>query len=134
MTAIITSNVHMLLESGRHRDPVLTRLEYRSDRPYEVTASFRHAGRAAVSWTFARELLLDGLSAFTGDGDVSVWVLNHDSGHRVYLSLFSRSGLCLLSARAADIAAWCRETTELVPVGSEHEHYDIDAELRAILR
>ncbi|MBD0746152.1 SsgA family sporulation/cell division regulator [Streptomyces sp. CBMA152] len=123
-----------LESSGREQEPVVTFLHYQRSRPFEITMTFQPLDGAKATWTFARELLLDGRTAFTGDGDVQIWMLRHSTGHRVYISLFSNSGHALLSACLRDINRCCRLITALVPVGREHEHFDIDAELGPLLR
>ena len=47
-------------------------LGYTSADPYAVTTTFQTAGGNVV-WTFARDLLVRGLTAPAGDGDVHVW-------------------------------------------------------------
>ncbi|GAA3362487.1 hypothetical protein GCM10017744_053400 [Streptomyces antimycoticus] len=47
-------------------------LSYDSSDPYAVEITFHLPGDAPVSWAFARELLLDGLSRPTGEGDVRI--------------------------------------------------------------
>ncbi|MFJ8311887.1 MULTISPECIES: SsgA family sporulation/cell division regulator [unclassified Streptomyces] len=134
MKSVITSSIFMLLENGREKEPVLALLYYRRDRPFEMSITFRPLDGTTVTWTFARDLLMEGRFVFTGEGDVQVWTLRHNDGPRVYMSLFSDSGHALLSAGVDDIDSWCRQMRALVPVGSEHEHFDIDAELKPLFQ
>ncbi|MFI6683185.1 SsgA family sporulation/cell division regulator [Streptomyces sp. NPDC050485] len=131
--SIIASRVFMLLESGREKEPVIALLYYRRSRPFEITITFRPLDGTTVTWTFARDLLMEGRYTFTGEGDVQIWTLSHSDGPRTYISLFSDSGHALLSACVDDIDSWCQEMRALVPVGSEHEQFDIDAELKPLL-
>ncbi|WP_162688515.1 MULTISPECIES: hypothetical protein [unclassified Streptomyces] len=40
---------------------------------------------------------------------------------------------CVVSARAKDVRELCRRMTGMVPRGQEQRHYDLDAELSALL-
>src|SRR5690349_12653864 len=49
---------------------IVVDLEYDPSDPYAVRFTFHLPGDAPVTWVFARELLLDGISRPTGEGDV----------------------------------------------------------------
>ncbi|MCX5377372.1 SsgA family sporulation/cell division regulator [Streptomyces sp. NBC_00091] len=133
MTKSITATVFMVLESEYERSTVRTRLRYRTDRPFEMTARFHRPGECAKSWVFARDLLLDGRGSFAGQGDLRIWPLRFARHSRVFFSLASDDGDCLLSADADDVDAWCAEMETLVPRGAEERHFDIDAQLARFL-
>ena len=78
--------------------PVRARLKYDVYDPYALTVAF-HTGGAdtsdTVEWTFARQLLMDGVTAPAGQGDVRVWPTTTAGEGIVCLSLCSPSGKAL---------------------------------------
>lgn len=109
-------------------------LLYDSHEPYAVQAVFR-TGPGGVTWVFARDTLASGVDGPAGEGDVRVWPAGGTlPGDRVHIALSSPDGQALLEAPAADLRAFLRRTWDLVPVGTESEHVDVDAALAALLR
>ncbi|MGP4114390.1 SsgA family sporulation/cell division regulator [Streptomyces sp. 4N509B] len=122
-----------LVISPDHSVPVPARLVYRSDDPYALHIVFHVGSEAPVRWTFARELLLDGVFRPTGEGDVRVWPATSQGRNVICLSLRSPDGDALLHAPAQAVAAWLERTLRLVPPGSEGEQLDAEGELCALL-
>ncbi|MET8748806.1 SsgA family sporulation/cell division regulator [Streptomyces sp. NPDC059104] len=121
------------LEAAPLSVPLVGAFVYRTDRPYELAVDFRGAGTHLARWVFSRELLLDGQTCATGEGDIQVWPLRRGTEPRVFLALSNGAQSCVVSARAKDVRELCRRLTELVPRGQERRHYDLDAELSALL-
>ncbi|MFD3803821.1 SsgA family sporulation/cell division regulator [Streptomyces sp. NPDC058611] len=121
------------LEASPVSLPVHGAFTYRSDRPYEVAVDLQGAGAHLARWVFARDLLLDGESCATGEGDIQVWPRWKGTEPRVFLAFSNGEKSCVFSARAKDVRGLCRRLTQLVPRGLEHRHYDLDAELDALL-
>lgn len=110
--------------------PVAGRFSYRSDRPYEVRVAFVSQGRTVTTWVFSRELLLAGLRAPAGDGDVRMRPFRDEVGtRRVHIELRSAESSCALTAKARDLAGWVRTTAEVVPPGREDRYLDLDTHL-----
>ena len=74
--------------------PVRASLRYDPADPYAVHVLFHaeSAGGEAVSWSFARELLVTGLDEPAGIGDVRVWPWATPRGDFVALALSSPDG------------------------------------------
>ncbi|MEU8773022.1 SsgA family sporulation/cell division regulator [Streptomyces sp. NPDC048606] len=106
---------------------------YRTDRPYELALDFRGGGTHLARWVFSRDLLIDGETVATGEGDIQVWPVRAGTEPRVFLAFGNGGRSCVVSARAKDVRALCRRMTELVPRGQERRHYDLDAQLSALL-
>ena len=86
-----------------------------------------------VRWTFARELILNGMYEPTGDGDVHVWpCLDNDAHSVVMIELCSPDGEALVQARTAEITSFVERMTAAVAPGSEATHLDIDSAIAAI--
>ncbi|MGD3111086.1 SsgA family sporulation/cell division regulator [Streptomyces sp. YGL11-2] len=113
--------------------PVPARLAYRTDDPYAVHVTFHVGSDSPVNWTFARELLVEGVFRPSGEGDVRVWPTKLDGRSLVCMALASPDGDALLEAPAAAVSAWLERTLRIVPPGSEHAHLGIDEGLSELL-
>jgi len=112
-------------------------LRYQPLDPYAVEATFR-AGDEAISWVLGRDLLSEGLTKVSGEGDVRVWPTLDlgESGEQsrvVMLQLSSPDGRALLAAPAEEVGAFLAETYEVVPPGGEGEHLDIENVVERLL-
>ncbi len=109
-------------------------LRYDSDDPYAVRLGFPTApGREAVEWMFARQLIVDGLVAPSGDGDVRIWPSPEDLTGPVYVELCSPSGRALFTVPREVLVDFTRRCDVIVPAGTETAHLDLDAELDLLL-
>jgi hypothetical protein len=86
-----------------------------------------------VHWTFARELLVEGVFRPCGHGDVRVWPTKVERRSVVLMALSSPDGDALLEAPAAQVSAWLERTLRVVPPGSEAEQLGIDDGLAELL-
>ncbi|MER6471061.1 SsgA family sporulation/cell division regulator [Streptomyces collinus] len=109
--------------------PVPARLGYRSDDPYAVHVTFHTDSEHPVEWTFARELLVEGVFRPCGQGDVRVWPTKVDGRGVVLMALSSPDGDALLEAPAAQVSAWLERTLRAVPPGSEGGRLGLDGAL-----
>lgn len=90
--------------------------------PFAV-AMHLEARSGTVVWTFARELLAEGLYGPAGDGDVQVWpCLSNTGGAVVIIELSSPDGTAMLQTPSRDIAAFVAATERVVPAGHESSH------------
>lgn len=109
-------------------------LRYDVRDPFAVRMSFPAPATlegVAVSWTFARELLASGVSSPAGAGDVRVKPYGYD---RTVLEFHATEGTAIVHIRTGELRRFLAETTELVPVGEEASHVDVDADLEELLR
>jgi hypothetical protein len=107
-------------------------LEYRAEEPYAVFATFR-TGMADIEWTFARDLIRDGLSRPSGEGDVVIWPESSGPVPVVLLALNSPSGQALLEVDAHLIETFLTRTYDIVAAGSESMQVDVDRWIAQIL-
>ena len=125
-----------LVVPGAASLPVRAGLSYDAHDPYAVTVAF-HTGSGGngdvVQWTFARQLLTDGVSAPVGHGDVQVWPAAGEGDGIVCLSLSSPSGKALFEIPVSELVEFLTMTYAAVPTGSESEHVDVDGELAVLL-
>ena len=119
--------------------PVSASLEYETSDPYAVQVTFHTGGaddECAVVWTFARQLIIDGLDRPAGLGDVRVWPVPDDRhcATSIALALCSPSGEALFEVPRDALSAFLCRTYDEVPIGFEDRHVDMDAELKELLR
>ncbi|GEC09366.1 sporulation protein SsgA [Streptomyces spinoverrucosus] len=122
-----------LILSPERSVPVPARLSYRTDDPYAVHISFHINSEQPVNWTFARDLLVEGVFRPCGKGDVRVWPSKVNGRGVVLMALSSPDGDALLEAPAAQVSAWHERTLRVVPPGSEGEQLGIDDGLAQLL-
>jgi hypothetical protein len=124
-----------LVVPGSTSLPVRADLSYDGTDPYAVQVAF-HTGSGdgdVVQWTFARQLLSDGVTVPAGEGDVQVWPSGGGTGAVVCLALSSPSGRALFEVPLDELVHFLGRTYEAVPTGTESEHVDVDAELALLL-
>ncbi len=135
-TSVSASMRLRLLVPGTAVLPVRADLRYDVADPYAVQISF-HTGPEAqgdvVQWTFARQLLSEGVSLPSGEGDVQVWPSTSAGGRVACLSLSSPSGRALFELPLADLVEFLGDTYKAVPAGSESAYVDVDSELALLL-
>lgn len=123
----VTQSVTMDCVDGAGQAMALeAELGYNPADPYAVTATFRTSGGDVV-WTFARDLLIGGLTAPAGEGDVHVWpCLDNAGGAVVIVELKSPDGELLVQVPTKDLYRFVNRALSVVPVGGESDFMDID--------
>ncbi|MFF3289791.1 SsgA family sporulation/cell division regulator [Streptomyces sp. NPDC003023] len=122
-----------LVLSPERSIPVPARLAYRTEDPYAVHVVFHVGSDHPVAWTFARELLVEGVFRPSGSGDVRVWPSKNEGRSVVLIALSSPDGDALLEASSTVVSAWLERTLRIVPPGTESEVLGIDAALAELL-
>ncbi|HEV7208216.1 MAG TPA: SsgA family sporulation/cell division regulator [Mycobacteriales bacterium] len=143
MSARPTSTVSTELElylmvPGGSSLSVAADVRYDSADPYAVRVAFYTGPESTqtgevVEWTFARELLTDGVTRRVGEGDVQVWPAHGAQAQVVCLSLSSPSGTALFEVPLAQLVEFLSRTYQAVPTGHESRFVDLDAELALLL-
>ncbi|WP_405582094.1 SsgA family sporulation/cell division regulator [Streptomyces sp. NBC_01190] len=134
MLTVVERELEMQLVLSPERSiPVPTRLAYRPADPYAVHITFHVGSATPVNWTFARELIVEGVFRPTGSGDVRIWPTKTDGRSVICLALSSPDGEALLEVPSSPVSAWLERTLRLVTPGHEHEQLDLDDELGALL-
>ncbi|HEY9437449.1 MAG TPA: SsgA family sporulation/cell division regulator [Streptomyces sp.] len=112
---------------------VPARLTYLAAEPYAVHITFHIGSESPVYWTFARELLVEGVFRPCGHGDVRIWPTRVDNRNVLFVALSSPDGNALLELPSAAVAAWVERTLRLVPPGRESELLGLDDALAVLL-
>jgi Streptomyces sporulation and cell division protein, SsgA len=104
--------------------PVTTRWTYDTTEPYALTVAFATDRGRWVEWVFARDLLIDGMTEPSGDGDFRV--APDPDPELLVLEIFAPSGSAAFTLERDDVAEFLALTLELVPAGTEGAHFDVD--------
>ncbi|GGW30096.1 SsgA family sporulation/cell division regulator [Streptomyces xantholiticus] len=134
MQTVVERELEMQLVLSPERTvPVPALLSYRTDDPYAVHIVFHVGSDHPVSWTFARELLIEGVFRPSGTGDVRVRPSRSEGQGVILVALNSPDGEALLEASSQGVSAWLEQTLRVVPPGSESSALGIDAALAELL-
>lgn len=112
---------------------VPARLTYRTQDPYAVHIVFHVGSDRPVAWTFARELLVEGVFRPCGHGDVRVWPTKVAGREVILMALTSPDGDALLEASAVPVSAWLERTLRVVPPGTEADRLGLEEGLHQLL-
>ena len=108
------------------RHEIETVLGYRSSDPFAVAMTFA-TPEGDLVWTFGRDLLIRGVEAPTGDGDVHVSPAISLTGRAmVSIELSSPDGHLVLLASTADVKDFVARSAAVVTPGTESDHFDVD--------
>ena len=123
----VTQSVQMdCVDSSGQAMSLEAELGYYPADPYAVTATFRTSGGDVV-WTFARELLIGGLTAPAGEGDVHVWPCLDTAGRAmVIIELNSPDGELLVQVPSRELHRFVNRTLSAVALGGEGDFLDLD--------
>ncbi|MET9292170.1 SsgA family sporulation/cell division regulator [Streptomyces sp. NPDC003077] len=108
-------------------------LTFDSADPYAIHFTFDLPGDAPVTWAFGRELLLDGLSRPSGEGDVRIAPSTAGRLGDVFIGLQVGDERALFRAGAPPLVAFLDRTDRLVPIGQEEVHDTLETMLDRIL-
>ncbi|RZS36915.1 sporulation and cell division protein SsgA [Herbihabitans rhizosphaerae] len=106
--------------------PVRSRWTYQASSPYTVIAEFQTSHERWVRWMFARELLVDGLVGPAGIGDVRLRPEGIPGREMLIVEIESPEGHAELELDITAVEAFVDATAELVPLGQESEHFDVE--------
>lgn len=130
-TVVEELSLHLVI-AGQPGVPMTAELRYETSDPYAVQATFR-ADDSQVTWVLARELLMTGLQAVSGIGDVQVMPSDEHPETVVLIKLSSPDGVAVLAANAADLRGFLLRTCDQVPPGAEAEFLELDLKLAQLL-
>jgi len=130
-TVIEELPLHLVI-AGQPGVPMSAELRYDSTDPYAVHATFR-ADDSEVTWVLSRELLMTGLQAASGIGDVRVQPCEESPESVVLIQLSSPDGVAILAAGSAELRGFLLRTCDQVPPGAEPAFLDLDLKLAQLL-
>jgi hypothetical protein len=112
--------------------PLLTRWSYRADDPYAVTMSISRPSGRWIDWLMARDLLVEGMIAPSGLGDVRVAPFSDDEFDIVEVKIGDDEGFAALEFDRELMERFLASTFELVVAGGESDALDLTAAIEKI--
>ncbi|RJQ76346.1 SsgA family sporulation/cell division regulator [Amycolatopsis panacis] len=112
--------------------PVLSRLSFHAGEPFAVTVAFRTERGRWIEWTFARDLLATGLTEPAGLGDVRIRPDLSADEELLTLEIESPDGYAAFELEREDVRSFLESSYELVPLGAESEHFDVNGLIEEI--
>jgi hypothetical protein len=112
--------------------PVVTRWSYSAYDPFAVSLSVRTRHDRWVEWLVGRELVLDGLTGSSGEGDVRLCPRTVQGYDIVEIEISSHDGRAVLEVDRELLRLFVDSTLALVPLGTEAERMDLDGEIARI--
>lgn len=135
MPDIIDHAVHAtIIADAPESRTIPARLRYKSADPFAVRVIFPSEASldgTEVHWTFARDLLTEGLRTPAGAGDVRVWP--YGAEHTV-IEVRAPAGVAMIRFATADLRRFLSSSYMIVPPDSEPHHLDMDTDLASLLR
>ncbi|MFI6349055.1 SsgA family sporulation/cell division regulator [Streptomyces sp. NPDC050560] len=135
MSTVIEQAVEARLVAAAPRMPTIpASLCYDRDDPFAVRMRFPAPATlegVEVCWTFARDLLVDGLEGPAGQGDVRVRPYGYD---RTVVEFRAPQGTAVIHVRTPAIRRFLRRSTALVPRGREGRYGNLDHDLAVLMR
>ena len=114
--------------------PVVTRWTYRAADPFAVTLGVRARGDRFVEWLVARDLVIESLTGPTGCGDVRMSPQQVQGYDIVEIEIRSSDGRAVLEVDRDLLRHFVESSVELVALGDEMHHIDLDREIDKITR
>jgi hypothetical protein len=132
----ITTPLSLVVSTGTGEAELDAELRYDPADPFAVSLAIGVECGEPVVWTFARDLLSAGVSAPTGEGDITVEpdpaaALDEDT--RQLRITLATDCLATMLASSDRVVEFLVETYAIVPTGSELDRVDLDAEIAALL-
>ena len=135
MSTVIEHPVQARIVAAAPRMTVIpSTLHYDTGDPFAVRMTFPGPATlegVEVCWTFARELLTEGLRQPHGVGDVRV--MPYLEG-RTALEFHSPEGAAVVHVDTDEVRRFLAATAALVPFGCENLHLDLDHDLAELMR
>ncbi|GGJ28917.1 SsgA family sporulation/cell division regulator [Streptomyces brasiliensis] len=106
--------------------PIACEFAFNSGDPLAVTLVFDSDGEYPVRWVFARDLLAEGLTARSGQGDVEIWPVYRAGRRSLWIQVGkARTGrTALFEVPARPVAQWLAQSYAVVPRGREMADVD----------
>jgi hypothetical protein len=114
--------------------PVVTRWSYSAYDPFAVSVAVRARHDRWVEWLVGRELVVAGLDAPAGEGDVRMRPLSVQGYDIVEIEISSHDGRAVLEVDRALLRTFVASTLEVVALGAEADRMDLDGEIARITR
>ncbi|MGQ0573379.1 MAG: SsgA family sporulation/cell division regulator [Pseudonocardia sp.] len=114
--------------------PVVTRWTYQTGDPFAVSFAVRTRKDRWVEWLTSRDLVLAALTGPMGQGDIRMRPREVHGYDIVEIEIRSTDGRAVLEVDRDLLQHFVDATLELVALGDEPGHMDLDLEIDKIVR
>jgi hypothetical protein len=114
--------------------PVVTRWTYTVADPFAVSLSVRTSNDEWVEWLVGRDLVVAGLEGPSGEGDVRMSPQIVQGYDIVEIEIRSSDGRAVLEVDRDLLRHFVEASVEMVALGEEMRHIDLDREIDKITR
>lgn len=128
----VTTSLTLAVTTDTGDGDLQAELRYDPADPLAVSLALGVEYGEPVVWTFARDLLAEGLTGPAGLGDITLEPARDLAGPELRITL-ATDCLATMTAPRDPIVAFLIESYAAVPSGTEMEHVDFDAELASLL-
>lgn len=131
----ITTPLTLSVATGNGDAELSGELRYDPSDPFAVSLAIGTDCADPVVWTFARDLLSAGVTAPSGEGDITIEPAGNDIGdeERALRVTLATDCLATMLVSMDRVVEFLVETFALVPTGAELDRVDLDAEIAALL-
>jgi hypothetical protein len=131
----ITTPLTLSVATGNGDAELSGELRYDPSDPFAVSLAIGVECGDPVVWTFARDLLSAGVTAPSGEGDITIEPAGNDFGDEERALRITLATDCLATMLVSmdRVVEFLVETYALVPTGAELDRVDLDAEIAALL-
>jgi hypothetical protein len=131
----ITTPLPLRVATGTGEAELSGELRYDPSDPFAVSLAIGTDCGQPVIWTFARDLLSAGVTAATGEGDITVEPSIAEEGleERAMRITLATDCMATMLVSMDRVVEFLVETFALVPTGTELDRVDLDAEIAALL-
>jgi len=106
--------------------PIVSRWTYRAQDPFAISFAVRRRSDRWVEWLVSRDLVIEGLTTPCGIGDIRMGPQRVDGYDVVEIEIRSDGGSAVLEVDRDLLAHFVNATLEIVDLGEETEHLDLD--------
>ena len=132
----VTTPLSLVVSTSTGEAELDAELRYDPSDPFAVSLAIGVECGDPVVWTFARDLLAAGVSAPSGEGDITIepdhTSAMDDSDRKLRVTL-ATDCLATMVTSTARVVEFLVETYAVVPTGSELDRVDLDAEIAALV-
>jgi hypothetical protein len=107
-------------------------LRYDPSDPLAVSLAIGVECGEPVVWVFGRDLLADGVSHATGEGDITVEPASDMDSREIRITLATDCLATMIAARD-EVVEFLVDSFTAVPSGTEMDQIDFDAEIASLL-
>jgi hypothetical protein len=112
--------------------PLLVRWTYRADDPYAMMMAISRPSGRWIEWLMARDLVVEGMLAASGVGDVRVAPMSDGDFDIIEVKIGDDEGFASLEFDRALMERFLAATFDVVPLGGEADVIDVTAEIEKI--